>query len=191
MSDAWTVVKIGGSLFDWPELGGRLRALLKQFDGGKVLLVPGGGTIADAVRAFDQTHRLGEDASHWLAIQALSVNARLLQALLPAAHLFASLANASDSDKLCILDPLPFFHADDQNGDHLPHCWHVTSDSLAVRAAVLLPAREFILLKSASWDGDDWDAASRAGVVDGYFAAALRQAPDSLRVRVINLRTCS
>jgi 5-(aminomethyl)-3-furanmethanol phosphate kinase len=188
MSDAWTVVKVGGSLFDWPELRGRLSAWLDQLDRRKVLLVPGGGATADAIRALDQTHRLGEEASHWLAIQALSINARLLQALLPSAY-FMDIGCVSGSQKLYLLDAMSFFQADDENLDHLPHTWEVTSDSLAVRAATLMAASELILLKSASWDGNDWEAASKAGIVDGYFAAALQQAPADLRVKIVNLRT--
>jgi 5-(aminomethyl)-3-furanmethanol phosphate kinase len=173
--DSCTVVKVGGSLFDLPDLRQRLRGWLAQLDAARVLLVPGGGATADAIRAIDGVHRLGEEAAHWLAIQALSVNARLLRELLPDASLE-------------ILDPLPFFQADEENPDHLPHLWEVTSDSLAVRAATLVDARELILLKSVSWEGNDWAAASRVGVVDGYFARAVCAAHSSLRIRIINLR---
>jgi hypothetical protein len=60
---------------------------------------------------------------------------------------------------------------------------------LAVRAAVRVQARDLILLKSVAWDGKSWADAVRAGVVDGHFAEALKQAPSKLRVRVVNLRT--
>ena len=72
--------------------------------------------------------------------------------------------------------------------DHLPHDWHITSDSLAVRLATLVKARELILLKSIDWPGNDWSAASRAGIVDGYFTEAVQKAPIDLRVRIVNLR---
>jgi aspartokinase-like uncharacterized kinase len=181
----WTVVKVGGSLYDWPLLGERLRAWLAALDADRVLLVPGGGPTANAIRTLDQTHRLGEEAAHWLAIQALSVNARFLQALLPEASLLDSLAGAPGSERWRVLDAWPFYLADEANNDHLPHQWSVTSDSLAVRAAVLLEARELILLKSVSWDGTDWAAASAAGVVDAYFPQASTR---SMRVGVVNLR---
>ena len=86
-----------------------------------------------------------------------------------------------------ILDAAPFFREDEDRPGALPHCWDVTSDTLAARGAKLLKARELILLKSATWDGTDWSAASRAGLVDAYFAAALADAP-GLPVRWINLR---
>lgn len=189
MADSWTVVKVSGSLFDLPDLRERLSDWLRKLDADRVLLVPGGGAMADAIRELDRIHQIGEEVSHWLAIQALSINARFLQTLLPEAQLFATLANAqSGSHRLHVLDALSFFLADEQLPNHLPHCWEVTSDSLAVRAAALLGAKELILLKSAGWAGCSWPQAWHGGVLDDYFAHAMRQPPESLRVRVVNLR---
>jgi aspartokinase-like uncharacterized kinase len=205
-NNAWIIVKVGGSLFDLPDLRERLRARLRQLGAAKVLLVPGGGATADAIRAFDTAHLLGEDASHWLALQALSLNARMLHELLPEARIVSEIpepaaqARAATSALACaagadenrsrffLLDAFPFFHADEQRPDHLPHCWDVTSDSLAVRVATLAKAHELILLKSVVWEASDWTEAARSGIVDSYFARALQQAPTSLRVRLINLR---
>ena len=164
--NAWIVVKVGGSLFDLPDLRARLRDFLATLEDANVLLVPGGGAMADAVRAFDRVHRLGEEASHWLAIQAMSLNGWFLQSLLPESRMvdgIGSLAYASGSDasRWRVLDAFPFFLADDMRPDHLPHCWQVTSDSLAARAAVLAQACELILLKSSGWVGTDWEAAAR------------------------------
>ncbi len=44
------VVKVGGSLFDHPALGPGLRDFLQTLAPNEVLLVPGGGPVADAVR---------------------------------------------------------------------------------------------------------------------------------------------
>jgi aspartokinase-like uncharacterized kinase len=178
------VVKVSGSLYDWPELAAKLRAFLASLDLQNVLLVPGGGATADAIRALDRVHELGEEASHWLALGALSVNARFLQRLLPEARIVADITKPG----LAVLDPAPFFRADERQPDHLPHSWKVTSDSLAARVAVLSEAHELILLKSVAWAVADWEAASRAGVVDAHFVDALKQAPAGMGVRVINLR---
>jgi len=189
--DAWTVVKVGGSLFDWPALRVQLDDWLRQLDAGRVLLIPGGGRAAEAIRELDRLHRLGEDASHWLAIQAMSLNAHFVKELLPGAEIVSDpgavgLAYASG---WYVLDALPFFRADESNADHLPHCWHVTSDSLAVRAAVCVKARELILLKSVDWHNQDWADAVRSGVVDGYFVEALKKTRPEMRVRVVNSRS--
>src|SRR5271166_3401866 len=71
------VVKVGGSLFSMPDLAQRLRRWLAQA-GPRILLVPGGGAAADVVREFDKCHSLGEEASHWLALWSLRLNAELL-----------------------------------------------------------------------------------------------------------------
>src|SRR5260370_31880678 len=76
------VVKIGGSLFDWPELKPRLQQYLATLSGTNFILIPGGGHAADAVRELDRVHFLGEDAAHWLALHALTANAPFLAPLL-------------------------------------------------------------------------------------------------------------
>jgi 5-(aminomethyl)-3-furanmethanol phosphate kinase len=178
------VVKVGGSLFDLPNLGARLTEFLKSCSGSRVLLVPGGGAAADVVRDWDKRHRLKEERSHWLALRMLQVNAAFLETLLPAAHVVASPSNPLP---LGILDAFQFACADEASPDHLPHSWDVTSDSMAVRVAAVARAKELALLKSRDWQGTDWEAAARAGLVDRHFPRAIKQAAD-LQVRVVNLR---
>jgi 5-(aminomethyl)-3-furanmethanol phosphate kinase len=181
----WIVVKVGGSLFTWDALKEHLRSFLQSLHTDNVLLVPGGGATCDAIRAYDRTHSLGQEVSHWLAIHALTVNARFLQAIIEDAQIGEPPATSG----VLILDAYSFFSKDENRPDHFPHCWDVTSDSLALRAATLLEARELILLKSISWNGDDWERASQVGVVDKYFPIAIQQAKQPLRIRVVNLRT--
>jgi aspartokinase-like uncharacterized kinase len=180
-SPLW-VVKVGGSLYDWPGLAATLRAWINAAP-ARVVLLPGGGDGADVIRELDRVHRLGEEASHWLALRVLSLNAHLL-----AGWLQLPVTMAAPQDSHAILDAQAFFEADEANADHLPHRWDVTSDSLAVRAAHRLLAEQLVLLKSTTWDDEDrWADAVQAGVVDAYFTEALKQTP-SLRVRAVNLR---
>ena len=76
------VVKVGGSLYDLPDLGPRLRAWLKQAPAADFLIVPGGGPTADVIRDLDRIHRLGEEKAHSLALAALRLNAWFLATLL-------------------------------------------------------------------------------------------------------------
>jgi len=76
------VAKVGGSLFDLPDLRQRLDAWLATVDDACVLLAPGGGAGADVILQFDRTHRLGDEASHWLALRVVTVNAHFLSRLL-------------------------------------------------------------------------------------------------------------
>jgi aspartokinase-like uncharacterized kinase len=177
------VVKVGGSLFDMPDLGARLRSWL---GGARTLLVPGGGATADAIRNLDRVHRLGEEAAHWLALHALSVNAQFLARMLDVQVTSRIWDPAAEA--ICVLDPLPFFREDERSADRLPHTWRVTSDSLAARIAVCAAACELVLLKSVSWRvHDGWPAAVAADVVDTHFPVVLQQAP-ALPVRIVNFR---
>jgi aspartokinase-like uncharacterized kinase len=181
------VVKVGGSLFDMPDLGPKLQAWLQTLPDPHVLLVPGGGATADVVRELDGCHALGEERAHWLALAALSLNARFLQTLLPAAQIITDCAACKASwnqGHLPILDAYPFAIQDEQSVDALPHCWSVTSDSVAARVAQSVGARQLILLKSAAFPGD-WDDASRQGYVDAFFARAM----GSLSVCAIDFRS--
>jgi aspartokinase-like uncharacterized kinase len=180
-----TVVKVGGSLYDLPDLGPRLRAWLRSLS-GPVLLVPGGGAAVDVVREQDRRHGLGEEVSHWLALRALTFNALSLQALLPGAALVAQ--PAMNPSALTILDAHAFALADEGRGGYLPHTWEVTGDSIAARAAVVAEARQLVLLKSVPIpSGMTWEEAGRLGLVDRWLAHVLRAAPH-LEVRAVNLR---
>ncbi len=176
-----TLIKVGGSLFDLPDLSERLRHLMKGLNSSKIILFPGGGLSADVVRDLDRIHNIGEESSHWLALKSLSLNAYFLQAILPE---FVVSPWPEVGDK-SILDPYVFARADEKNVDHLPHTWKVTSDSLAARAAILLGAREMLLLKSMSmYEGMTWSEAVLLGLVDAYFPTIA----GNIQVRVVNVR---
>lgn len=187
------VVKVGGSLFDLPDLGSRLRRWLdEQVADFRILLVPGGGASADVIRHLDRRHKLGEEASHWLALRALTLNAHVLAGLLSPACVAANVVeiqHAWDKNLLPILDIHEFARTDEQRPGTLPHNWNTTSDSFAARVALVFQARRLILLKSASIPpGLDWTEAGRWGFVDTMFAEVLRDAPADLQVSSVNLR---
>jgi aspartokinase-like uncharacterized kinase len=189
MAEGLVVVKVGGSLFDLPGLGPRLRAWLAGAGGVDLLLVPGGGPTADVVRELDRRHGLGEEVSHWLALRALSVNALFLQALLPGSRLLHGLADQPPGQGgPAILDPYDFLRGDEGRPGCLPQAWAVTSDAVAARAAVVAGADRLVLLKSVALpEGLTWEEAAERGFVDPTLAAVLRQAP-RLQVTAIDLR---
>src|SRR5262249_51503647 len=184
--DGLVVVKGGGSLFDLPDLVPRLQTWLARLSAAEVLLVPGGGPTADMVRDLDRRHALGEESSHWLALRALTVNAYFLRALLRGA---AVVPQPSGREALSVLDPYAFARTDEGRPGCLPHCWQVTSDSVAARAAVVGQARRLVLLKSAPIpQGLTWAEAGQCGLVDGWFARVLEQASGPLTVSAVNFR---
>lgn len=183
------VVKVGGSLFDLPDLGPRLGRWLSASNHAQVLLIPGGGAAADVVRNLDRIHGLGEEKSHWLALRAMTLNAYLLADLLPGGRVIDCLPACADCWRdhlLPILDAHAFARGDEGTAAQLPHSWDVSSDAIAARVATLAEARQLILLKSVTLPaGLEWEEAGRRGTVDRYFATAL---PPSIEVRVVNLR---
>jgi probable H4MPT-linked C1 transfer pathway protein len=182
------VLKVGGSLFDLRDLGSRLRSWIKQLGTSAVLIVPGGGPTADVVRELDRRHALGEEPAHWLALQALSLNASFLAEVIADAVVVQNLADCAaqwHASKIPILDPYPLILADEGRPGSLPHSWDVSSDSLAARVAGLVGARRLILLKSSiPAEPISWVEAGRGGFVDIHFA----QAAAGLDVQAVDLR---
>ena len=195
MDDLKVVVKVGGSLFDWPALGQRLERWLKTLPSNKVLLVPGGGPTVDVIRNLDRRQGLGEESAHWLALRALSINAHFLGEVLSLRRssrptVIADSEAVWDQPGLPILDPFRFAQEDEDRPGRLPHSWSVTSDSLAARVALHFQAQKLILLKSIDIP-NDWMKAER-GIVDPYFEEIIRtdsQAFGStLEVSALNFR---
>jgi 5-(aminomethyl)-3-furanmethanol phosphate kinase len=193
------VVKVGGSLFDMPDLCPRLIQFMCGLSCPELALVPGGGRIVDAIRQLDRSHGLGEEASHWLALRALSLNAHFLADLLQGENAVVSAALKEwpehwQRGRIPILDACPFVLADDASADRLPHSWDVTSDSIAARVARVVGARRLVLLKSVgASDGASCVDLVRQGIVDRFFTQALGQSLSCSKcdVEVVNFREWS
>lgn len=161
------VAKVGGSLYDDPRLGPALRQWVGE-QPEQVLLAPGGGEFADAVRKLDATHGLGEEAAHWVAIASLSAAGEFLRRIAPGVE---------------VLDPFAFF----TRHDLTPHTWAVTSDSLALATAIHLKASKLVLLKSADLPpGMLWAEAASSGFADTHFPRLA--AGTSVPITAVNFR---
>ena len=140
------VVKIGGSLLGSPELERWLEIFVK-FSDGKIIIVPGGGVFANAVREAQKLSKISDAAAHKLAVLAMDQFGHVLHSINP------KLATASSE---CEIDERTWQHraivwlpsqmvlADDT----IPQNWDVTSDSLAAWLAEKLHAKHLVLLKS-------------------------------------------
>ncbi len=181
-----TVVKVGGSLYDLPDLRSRLEHWFSTLSSERILLVPGGGKAADSIRHLDQVHRFNKEDTHWLALRALTLNAWFLKQILPAAKI---ISDAKEVDSITILDAFGFCLADDHKFGALPHNWDATSDSVAARVAVEFSAQNLILLKSVTMpSGISWEEACRLGIVDPVFPTVLKTGNRSLEVECLNFR---
>ncbi|MFV1966276.1 MAG: hypothetical protein ACC628_12705, partial [Pirellulaceae bacterium] len=86
------VVKVGGSLFDLPDLRGALARWTARQSPANNVLIAGGGPLVDLIRKVDQPLRLDAEKVHWACISVLAASARLMAALLPEANLIESYA---------------------------------------------------------------------------------------------------
>jgi aspartokinase-like uncharacterized kinase len=176
------VYKIGGSLFDLPELPNVIRHVLAQRPESSPLLVAGGGRAADLVREWDSVHELGADSAHALALEAMDLGASLLAHFLPEARLVRSeqqVRMAAGDHAVSILCSGCFIKAAEAEGHPaLEHSWRVTSDSIAAWAAHILGATELVLVKSRDVSCEMTpSAAAQAGLVDEHFPTIAEGVP--------------
>jgi aspartokinase-like uncharacterized kinase len=161
------VVKIGGSLLGSP----RLRTVLASLPLGRgLVLVPGGGAFADAVRTTQETVGFDDRLAHRLALDAMGATAQVLRALRPDLEIVRDPAAlpAAARRSLPVWDPrsLREGHPD------IPEMWSVTSDSLSLWLARTLGADRLVLVKSAdAAPGADAAALAAFGLVDEAFPA--------------------
>jgi len=175
-----TIYKVGGSLFDWPELFVRLIEFFRS-EPTRPLIVSGGGGAADLVREWDRLHRLGDARAHRLAILSLSLGSAFLADGLGASIVSDrnEAGSAWAANEVAILDVAAFLKREAAVGtEPLPASWDATSDSIAAWVAERWPAR-LTLVKSASPGLVD------DRYVDPYFARASANLND---VAWVNLR---
>jgi aspartokinase-like uncharacterized kinase len=186
------VVKVGGSLYDVPNLGRELRSWLDIQSHCRTLLVPGGGAAAGLVREADARDDIGEELCHWLALRSLAFTAHVLAARLPGGHVINKIEQREEAwqrGKAPIVDMYAFALSDEARPDHLPHRWSVTSDSLAARVCMVAGIERLILLKSCSVPGDwSWHEAARRGLVDDAFPEVIAASGGRLHAMVLNWR---
>src|SRR5213076_1925162 len=174
-----TVVKVGGGLLGTAGAFELVIDALSAFRRGRRLVVlPGGGPFADAVRQMLERVKIGEDAAHWMAVLGMDQYAHALAARLPEAALVdgeGGIAAALQATRLPVLAPYRWLRA----ADPLPHSWEVTSDSIAAWLAGQLGARRVVLIKPAPADPKK--------VVDSYFLRTLPHGVEHLIVTVADL----
>ena len=175
------IFKLGGSLLTLPDLATRVSAVFEQRLGRPCAMLVGGGAAVDVIRDWDRTHALGDEAAHHLALQAMRLTARYVEALLPAARIVADAASLRESwseGKFPLLDAESFLDdAERQQRLTIPHSWDATSDSIAAWLATELRASELVLLKSAPRPAADMGAAVSADLIDACFPDAAARIP--------------
>jgi aspartokinase-like uncharacterized kinase len=160
-----SVVKVGGGLLAAPRhLDAVLASIHDAARERRVLVVPGGGPFADAVRHIDRHVHLSDDAAHWMAILAMDQYAHTIASRLPQGLIVDrtdAIVSALEAGRVPIIAPSSWL----READPLPHSWEVTSDSIAAWIAGQVGAASLVLVKPAHASGDD--------LVDAYFTRTL------------------
>jgi aspartokinase-like uncharacterized kinase len=165
------VIKVGGALVRDPAAFACAIAGLGDLRrDARVVLVPGGGPFADAVREADRQIGLGADAAHWMAVIAMDQYAYLLGTRIPRGIVIRNpgrIAPAQSARRVPVLAPYRWL----RRADPVAHSWDATSDSIAAWIAITLGAAHLVLLKPV--DGAPHD------VTDAQFGSVLASANSS------------
>lgn len=186
-----SVCKVGGSLRDAGLAVAAAEAARRGSDREPLLLLSGGGELADRVRERYRRGHIGEEEGHWLAVRALDVTttalARALEPPLPVARSADEIGATLRDAGAAAVPPHEILRAEDP----LPHSWAVTSDSIAAWLAHRFGAGRLVLLKARSaWPGRPGrgpgersvEAASSEGLVDRHLSEILRSTDLECRV---------
>lgn len=173
MPAAPLVVKLGGSHAGSALLRPWLRAI--EAAAGRVVLVPGGGPFAEAVRDAQAVMGFDGTAADEMALLAMTQFGRALAALgacCVMAETLAEIARAQRSARVPVWSPLALR----RQATRLPRSWDVTSDSLAAWLAARLGAR-LLLIKQMRpqmrpGSGATLHGLAQAGLVDRAFPLA-------------------
>ncbi|KPV63456.1 MAG: Uridylate kinase [Candidatus Bathyarchaeota archaeon BA2] len=165
------VMKIGGSLAEDPA---SLNALCQWLGilakTHKILIVPGGGKLADIVREIDQSFGLSDVIAHKMAILAMDQFGLFLSDVTPNSCVSYTLEKAkkfSAAGMLPIILPSKLMF----RKDSLEHSWDVTSDSVAAFVAGLVNARKLVLVKD----------------VDGIFTSDPKRSEEARLIREVSV----
>jgi len=168
------VVKLGGSLAE----SKRLARVLEVVAHARVpiVIVPGGGAFADAVRKAQAEHGFSDQSAHRMALLAMHQTGLMMAALQPRlkpVETLAGLNRTARSSWIPVWLPLKLVDRDGR----ITADWSTTSDGLAARLAERLGRAPVVLVKSCRIPKQTSVAAlAREGVVDPTFAAIVDRA---------------
>ncbi|MDR5775019.1 MULTISPECIES: aspartate kinase [unclassified Caballeronia] len=169
------VVKIGGSLSHDPALREWLTQLW-EVGGGRVVIVPGGGDFADAVRQYQSEWHFDDLAAHNMCLLAMAQYAILMQGVAPELVLASNeerIRRALRDGRVAVWVPTDLMRS---TPDSMTN-WDTTSDSLAAWLSARLNAERLMIVKSCDVDANaPLETLANEGIVDKRFPAYVRDA---------------
>ncbi|MEM2933921.1 MAG: amino acid kinase [Methanocellales archaeon] len=143
-----SVIKIGGSLMNYPR---KLKQLCMEIEKlsayHKLLIIPGGGSFADHIRNLDSSFQLSPTISHKMALLAMDQYGLFLSQFLTNAAIVQRIDQARKERYAILLPSQSLLKVSEKI---LPHSWDVTSDSIACYIAMKIKASKLILVKDVN-----------------------------------------
>jgi len=170
------VVKLGGSLANYPD---DLRSWLKELAAagqGSVVIVPGGSFFADWVREAQKQWGFDDAAAHAMGLRAMEQYGLMLcglqKGLIPV-RTEAEIQKALQENHVPVWLPVQMLATQD-----IDPSWDVTSDSLAAWLTRRLAAERLVLVKSCPLPEGEMEMAelSTKGIVDAAFPGIVHAA---------------
>lgn len=134
------VIKLGGSLYNTPELKRWLHTLANFSVSTPFVIVPGGGPFADQVRDAQALYHFDDSTAHHMALVAMKQFGLMLTSLEAKCRPFDTL-KPEQALSVWLPDDSLLVEAE------LTHSWDLTSDSLALWLASKLKAEQLLLVK--------------------------------------------
>jgi 5-(aminomethyl)-3-furanmethanol phosphate kinase len=169
------VVKLGGSVVRSPELVAWLDAIARAQV--PIVVVPGGGALADEVRACQSRLGFGDKSAHRMALLAMDQLAWAIAGLRQGYSVGATeaeLRHALERGAVAVWAPYALI----AGRAGVEESWRLTSDSLALWLANRIGAARCYLIKSIARPNASRLSArqlARDGVVDEAFAGMLAE----------------
>lgn len=163
MSTASRVIKLGGSLASSPHLDTLLECISSAHL--PMVIVPGGGPFADAVRDIQSLLGFDDAVAHDLALLSMAQYGRVLAAR----GGFRCASGSAAVSEACLRNSVPIVWLPDPSVDALDveRSWNVSSDSLAVWLANCIGSRRVILVKACHEPvACGWHELANQGIVD-------------------------
>lgn len=175
------IIKLGGSLLDYSGLLDWLDALANTQQ--PVVIVIGGGPLAEAVRNAQKQWKFTDAVAHHMGLLAMEQNARFLASLdsrIAPCDDWQVMQESLDNGKVPVWSPVRMVMAAE---DIVPD-WRMTSDSLSAWLTDKLSGEGLLLVKSCSLVSGQLTAGQlcKDEVVDQAFPAMAAQAGYPIRI---------
>ncbi|MFH1787951.1 MAG: hypothetical protein ABH834_01065 [Candidatus Altiarchaeota archaeon] len=139
------LIKVGGSLMREPGVLDAVLGKVSDISSERhIILVAGGGALADEVRRLDSTFKLPAEVSHRMALIALDQNGLVLSSKIKQSHVTSELESIKGKGcGVSVFLPSDFALSEEA----ISNSWDFTSDSVAAYTAGCIGLSQLILLK--------------------------------------------